>query len=82
MQLWNICRQQLTEARQRSQEELNSMRILDELPNTDNLKCVLRDGSQIRMLAGLEGIIHGIQRAEALGVEERFGTGIATFRED
>ena len=68
--LSKLClRQQLTEKKRRSQEELESMTMLDEFPALDGLKCVLKDGSQIAMLEGLQGIIAGLALAAALDLK-------------
>lgn len=45
------------------------MRILDQFPHGDALKCVLKDGTQISMLDGLQGVIAGMQAAAALDVQ-------------
>lgn len=45
------------------------MTMLDEFPALDGLKCVLKDGSQIAMLEGLQGMIAGFALAAALDLK-------------
>ena len=46
--------------RSRSQAELEMMTVQDQYPQDNELKCVLKDGSQISMLEGLQGMLGGL----------------------